>query len=136
MAKIETEIKNLINSHLRGELFGMEIYGQHEKVIFDGKQDRSLVIVVRGASRFERYGTVTVYHPNFGKWQATLLSENHCGKPHLIMSLEDVRAEIARIPAQDFAYRVFGGEKPDGTIEENQSRLIAEAVKRGLFGES
>ncbi len=128
MASIVTEIKNIITSHLRGSLFGMEIYGQHEIAISDG----ITVLIVTGASRFERYGCVTVYHPTHGKWQATLLSAHHCGKPSLVMSADEIRENITRVPSQDFVYRVYGGERPNTTIEEAQSKLIAEAVARGL----
>lgn len=134
MASTATEIKNLINSHLRRSMFGMEIYGQHEHNIFDGKENRTLVLEVRGANRFMRHGVVTVYHPLFGKWQASLLSEHHCGKPVQTMTVEEIRKNISRIPSQDFIYKVYGGSRPDTTIEQAQSDLIQEAVERGLFG--
>lgn len=113
MASTATEIKNIITSHLRRAMFGMEIYGRHDIAGFDGKQDTVTVIEVYAASRYERYGIVRVYHPTHGKWQATLLSEHHCGKPVQVFTAEDIRASIAVTPSQDFVYRVYGGEKPD-----------------------
>lgn len=113
MASVTTEIKNLIASHLRRSMFGMEIYGRHEHTIFDGKQDRVLIIEVTGASRFERCGRVVVYHPVFGKWQATLLSEHHSGKPVQVLTTEQIQEAIKASPTQDFIYKVYGGEKPN-----------------------
>jgi hypothetical protein len=113
MASITTEIKNLIMSHLRRSMFGMEIYGRHEHTIFDGKEDRTLIIEVKGASRFERYGCVVVYHPTFGKWQAALLSEHHCGKPVQVLTAEEIQQSIKVTPSPDFIYKVYGGEKPN-----------------------
>lgn len=114
MASTTTEIKNIISSHLRGTLFGMEIYGRHESAIFDGKEERTLIFEVTGATRFERYGRVVVYHPTFGKWQATLLSEHHCGKPVQVLTTEEIQEElkIARTASPDYIYKVYGGEKP------------------------
>ncbi len=111
--KTQTEIKNLMASHLNRKLFGMEIYGQHEHTIFDGKQDRVLIIEVTGATRFERYGCVIVYHPTFGKWQARLLSEYHTGKPIQVLTTEQIQESIKIAPSQDFIYKVYGGEKPN-----------------------
>lgn len=130
MASTATEIKNVMTSHLRRGLFGMEIYGQHE--ISMGLDNPPCIIEVHGASRFERYGVVIVYHPTFGKWQAALLSARHCGRPALVLSADEIRANIARIPSQDFIYKVYGGEKPNTTIEQAQSQLIREAVIAGL----
>jgi hypothetical protein len=115
MASIATEIKNIIASHLRRTLFGMEIYGRHEDTIFDGKEDRVLILEVTGASRFERYGCVVVYHPTFGKWQATLLSEHHSGKPVQVLTTEEIQEALrtATAPSPDYIYKVYGGEKPN-----------------------
>ena len=110
-----TAIKNLIASHLRGTLFGMDIYGQHELSMFDGKAECIGIIEVRGPSRFERYGTVTVYHPWLGKWIANLLSEHHAGKPVLVLSVEEIKANIAQTRTADFIYKVYGGETPAET---------------------
>ncbi len=111
MASIATEIKNIIISHLSSHMFGMEIYGRHEHKIFDGKQERILILEVTGATRFERYGRVVVYHPTFGKWQATLLSEYHCGKPVQVFTVEQIQESIKTTPTQDYIYKVYGGEK-------------------------
>jgi len=110
MTSTATEIKNTITSHLRRRLFGLEVYGQHE--IPMGQGNPPCIIEVRGANRFARYGVVIVYHPTFGKWQATLLSEHHCGKPVLVMTTDEIRVNAARTPSADFIYRVYGGEKP------------------------
>ena len=133
MTSTATEIKNIITSHLRRGLFGMEIYGQHEHTIFDGKQDRALILQAVGANRFMRHGVVTVWHPTFGKWQATLLSDHHCGKPVQVFTAEQIRADAARVPSYDFIYKVYGGTAPtaEESIAMNQA-MIANA----LFGDT
>ncbi len=108
-----TSIKNLIASHLRGGLFGMAIYGRHEIPMHDGTQDRICVIEVSGKTRFERYGRVAVYHPLYGKWIATLLSEHHTGKPIQVLTLEQITAEMMRVRTEDFVYKVYGVTPPD-----------------------
>jgi hypothetical protein len=112
MASITTQIKNAITSHLGGSLFGKDIYGRHEYTIYQ-HGDHTMVIEVTGASRFERYGRVVVYHPFYGKWQAALLSEYHCGKPVQVLTVEQIRENIAHTPSQDFIYKIYGGEKPN-----------------------
>ena len=108
---IQTEIKNLMASHLSRKMFGMEIYGQHEIKVTDGQNDFVCVLDVRGAGRFDRYGTFAVYHPLFGKWQASLLSEHHTGKPVQVLTADQIRDSLKTNQSQDFIYRVYGVEK-------------------------
>lgn len=129
MSNVVTEIKGTIMSHLRGGLFGKNIYGQHEHTIFDGKQNRTLIIEVVGANRFARYGVVTVYHPTFGKWQASLLSAHHCGKPVQVMTTEQIQESIRTTPSHDFIYKVYGGELPNmEQVRQEREQAIANAL--------
>lgn len=107
--KTQTEIKNLMASHLRRQMFGMEIYGQHEVAM----GDLVCVIEVRGPNRFERYGSFMVYHPLFGKWQATLLSVHHTGKPVQVFTADEIRENLKTAESKDFIYKVYGVEKPE-----------------------
>lgn len=113
MSNTQTEIKNLMASHLTRKMFGMEIYGQHEITVSDGRVDLVCVIEVRGASRFERYGSFVVFHPLFGKWQATLLSEHHTGKPVQVLTADEIRENLKTVASKDFVYKVYGGEKSE-----------------------
>lgn len=107
--KTQTEIKRLMTSHLTRGLFGLEVYGQHEIPM----GDLVCVIEVRGPSRFERYGSFVAFHPIFGKWQATLLSARHTGKPVQVLTADQIRENLKTAASKDFIYKVYGVEKPE-----------------------
>lgn len=109
-AKPATEIKNAIASHLRRHACGETIYGLFEFPFFDGQENRSIVIDVHRASRFERYGTITIYHPVFGKWVANLLSDVRAGTPRQAFTADEIRENLKTAKSADFIYRVYGGE--------------------------
>ena len=113
MASITTEIKNTMASHLQRRMFGMEIYGQHRSAFFDGKENRMSVIEVKGPSRFERHGVVILWHPHYGKWQATLLSEHHTGKPVQVLTADAVKEYAAKTRTSDFIYEIYQIEAPE-----------------------
>ena len=104
MASEATAVKNIIISHLRRSMFGMEIYGQHEIAVFD-RGEGVCVIEVNRPNRWDRYGQVILYHPAFGKWVASLLSESHCGKPVQAFTADEIRAEPTRSP---MIAKIFG----------------------------
>jgi hypothetical protein len=95
MTSETTHIKNLITSHLRGALFGMEIYGQH-KIACGTNQ--YCVLQLHGSSRFEKYGSVVVYHPLFGKWLGTLNGKYLRGTPVQVFTVEQICAQPTRSP--------------------------------------
>jgi len=107
MAKESTEIKNLIISHLRGGMFGMEVYGEHEIACHDGAQKRVCVIQVNQPNRWDRYGQIVVYHPMFGKWLANLDNKSLRGMPMQAFTVAEICAQPTRSP---MIARVFGVE--------------------------
>lgn len=111
MANVTTEVNNIIKSHLGRTMFGMNIYGRHEHTFFDGKENRTMIIEVKGANRFERYGQVIVYHPHHGKWVAKLLSEHHSGKPVQALTTAQIQESIQKALTADYIYTVYG--RPD-----------------------
>jgi hypothetical protein len=117
MTKPSTKIKNIIESHVRGAMFGLNIWGQHEIPT----HDTITLIEVCGPSRFERYGSATVYHPTLGKWLCDLHTSDRRsagahlrGTPRLVMGADEIKAALAghRSPLEAL-YRVYGVPIPD-----------------------
>jgi hypothetical protein len=136
MASQATEIKNAITSHLRRTMYGENIYGCFESTgLYDGKNMLTMVIDVFPKSRFEKYGSVIIYHPVFGKWIANLLSEHHCGKPVQAFTTEQIRDEINKgmghVVGGGVIYKVYGG----APMTEEQARERTERmIREALFG--
>jgi len=105
MSKPSTQIKNIVVSHLRGALFGIPTKGMHEIATHDS----ITAIECYGASRFERYGTATVYHPELGKWRVSLdASGQHVrGTPVQAMTADAIRAALAAQESLEVLYRVY-----------------------------
>lgn len=110
MTKPATQIKNIVESHLRGGMFGMKIWGVFEIPVHD-----SITIVeCWGPSRFERYGSATVYHPTLGKWIVSLDGPHMRGAPKQAMTAEEIRAALAETRSQMAAlYRVYNVSAPE-----------------------
>ena len=110
MSKPATQIKNIIDSHLRGGLFGMKIWG-----IFEiPTHDSVTVVECWGPSRFERYGSATVYHPALGKWICSLDGSHLRGTPKQAMTTEDIRSALSETRSQmEALYRVYNVAMPE-----------------------
>lgn len=114
MTKESTQIKSIIESHLRRQLFGMTVYGSFEIPT----HDTFTLIEVRGATRFEKYGTATVYHPAFGKWIVTLHDIRRSvyirGTPRQVLTAEEIKTYIAeQRTLLDSLYRVYDVPMPE-----------------------
>lgn len=110
MSKPATQIKNIIESHLRGGLFGMNIWG-----IYEIPTHESVTVVeCRGPSRFERYGSAAVYHPTLGKWVVSLDGPHLRGTPKQAMTAEEICGHLAETRSQMTAlYRVYDVPMPE-----------------------
>lgn len=114
MAKESTQIKNIIQSHLQRQLFGMTVYGSFEILT----HDTFTLIEISRATRFEKYGTATVYHPAFGKWIATLHDTQRNvymrGTPRQVLTAEEIKTYIAeQRTLLEPLYRVYDVPMPE-----------------------
>lgn len=116
MGNPTSAIKNLIVSHLRGTLFGMNVYGC-QKIDMG---DRCAYIEISAPSRFEVYGQVVVYHPDHGKWVGSVTCAKFPevgvwlrGTPRQAMSADEIKAAIgAVLSLADYLYEVYGVPRP------------------------
>jgi hypothetical protein len=110
MSNPATQIKNLITSHMRRDLFGMPVYGQHElPMTTDDGSAAVCILIVSAPNRFD-YGQIVIFHPMFGKWLSNGTPRGGWGKPVQAMTADQVRACIADGSTRaDYLTKVYGG---------------------------
>ena len=119
MTKPSTQIKNIMESHLQRHMFGLDIWGQHEIAT----HDTFTLIHVQGPTRFERYGTIVVSHPELGQWICTIHTGSSQrdgaflrGTPRLRMTTDEIKAAITTVRTSIAAlYRVYAVPRPEST---------------------
>jgi hypothetical protein len=139
-AKPATQIKNLINQHLRkGNLLGENIWGAFEVPTYD----TFTLIIVTPPNNLQKWATVQVYHPGFGKWQALLHTYEHDrnaahlrGTPSQVHTKEALVAELQDHPCDGVLHRLYSVPVPEIRDYQAEQEAYIAAALRGELAET